>query len=39
MKFIECLRHLPEYEPLIEEGSEHAIVNGDEEVKFLLKDM
>ena len=25
LKFIECLRSLPEYEPLIEEGSEEAI--------------
>lgn len=30
---------LPEYEPLIEEGSEEAILNGDEEVKFIKKDL
>jgi hypothetical protein len=39
LKFIECLRVLPEYEPLIEEGSEEAILNGDEEVKFIKKDL
>lgn len=39
MKFIECLRNLPEYEPLIEEGTVEAIPNGDEEVKFLKKDI
>lgn len=39
LKFIECLRALPEYEPLIEEGSEEAIMNGDEEVKFIKKDL
>jgi hypothetical protein len=39
MKFIERLKELPEYEPIIEEGVEEAIKNGDEEVKFLKKDM
>lgn len=39
MKFIECLRNLPEYAPLIEEGSEEAIMNGDEEVKFMKMDL
>lgn len=39
LKFIECLRCLPEYEPLIEEGSEEALINGDEEVKFIKKDI
>ena len=39
MKFIECLRNLPEYEPLIEEGTVEAFPNGDEEVKFLKKDI
>jgi hypothetical protein len=39
LKFIECLRHLPEYEPLVEEGTEEAIMNGDEEVKFIKKDL
>jgi len=39
LKFIECLRTLPEYEPLIEEGSEEAIIHGDEEVKFIKKDL
>jgi hypothetical protein len=33
------LRNLPEYEPLIEEGTVEAISNGDEEVKFLKKDI
>ncbi len=39
LKFIERLKELPEYEPIIEEGVEEAIQCGDEEVKFLKKDM
>ena len=39
LKFIECLRVIPEFEPLIEEGIEEAMVNGDEEVKFIKKDL
>lgn len=39
LKFIECLRVIPEYEPLIEEGIEEAMINGDEEVKFIKKDL
>ena len=39
IKFVECLRHLPEYEPVIEEGSEEAVMNGEEEVKFMKRDL
>lgn len=39
LKFIERLKELPEYEPIIEEGVEEAIQCGNEEVKFLRKDM
>lgn len=39
LKFIECLRPLSEFEALIEEGTEEALVNGDEEVKFIKKDL
>lgn len=39
LKFIERLKELPEYEPIIEEGVEEAVQVGDEEVKFMRKDM
>ena len=39
MKFVDKLKELPEYEPIIEEGIEEAIQNGSEEVRFLKKDM
>lgn len=39
IKFIECLRTLPDYVALIEEGTEEALQNGEEEVKFLQKDL
>lgn len=42
VKFVERLRELGSenvYEAIIEEGSEEAVMNGEEEVKFLKKDI
>lgn len=38
-KFIDCLRKINDFEPLIEEGKVENLLNGDEEIKFLKKDL
>ena len=38
-KFIDKLSKLEEFMPIMQEGTEEAITTGDEEVKFLKKDL